>query len=666
VPPTGPSPSPPPFLPPPGPGFPLPAVPGQPPPPLPEPAPLPPFAHDPIRDLVGPVVDPALEQGLGGQHGRRSRLRARPPEGWSVASLLRAEAPRRHTPPPDVAYVDEWGLRVSVARVPGQSLPDAPPGTDLLARLRTVHRKLVPWFVHHPVDSTWQETAAGATVVDRFTLAPGGRVTGFSLATVTGPAEGLVAVGSAPPDRTRALVDVALPLAATARAEADTLVWAAPPGWWVTEELQISTASVLARVTLEPVGAVTDLPSWTGEVFDRAPFLRDMRTLGDRPVRVRGLDEARLTRFDWQPSGRGRRLTNVVTGLAGGLGFSFVVEVPFDGDALLLDPDVLLDAVEVLPDGPALPVPAPVLDLPAVRVTERPPSPRPSAPAPAPWTAPPRPTPPPPPVVGDRDRRLDAAVDRVLVAAVDVADGDPDAVAAPFVPGGIARPVDLDRLAVEAALDAVLRPSWPPLPWHDRPDTVAQVALRMGGWRGAAGLLAGATYPGQGPDLTGELWTTALLVAAAAREARENWVDVTSGLAGVLDTVRRGLVEHDAAWDGALTTVLVARPPRYRLKAMFDTGSGHLLWALDEETVRRWDHPVDHFDLPIPLPLAHRIQWLVDRHDVDSPDVGTVHRPSAPAERETFRRTCAQTLAELRDALGPAYTVEDRTGLGLG
>jgi hypothetical protein len=62
---------------------------------------------------------------------------------------------------------------------------------------------------------------------------------------------------------------------------------------------------------------------------------------------VRGVDEARLQRFDWQPSGRGRLLTTVVTGITGDHGFSFVLEVPLQSEGPLVDPDAVLASVEV-------------------------------------------------------------------------------------------------------------------------------------------------------------------------------------------------------------------------------------------------------------------------------------------------------------------------------
>ena len=94
-------------------------------------------------------------------------------------------------------------------------------------------------------------------------------------------------------------------------------------------------------------------------MFARAGFLRDLRMHADRPVPVRGVAEARLRRFDWQPMGGGRLLTTVVTGVTAGEAFSLVADVPFAGEDLLLDVDTLLQMVEVRPALPPRPMAAP-------------------------------------------------------------------------------------------------------------------------------------------------------------------------------------------------------------------------------------------------------------------------------------------------------------------
>ena len=158
---------------------------------------------------------------------------------------------------------------------------------------------------------------------------------------------------------------------------------------------------MLALAALEPLRPGQTLAEWTDVVYRRAPFLRGMQRLGDRPVTVRGVDEAWMSRFDWQPSGRGRTLTTVVTGVAGGDGFSFSVDVPFEGEHLLLDPDAILALIEVLPPSAPRALPPP----PELRLPAPPPMPPPAPPPPLPRSVPVS-----LPPVGPRDRYLDAAV----------------------------------------------------------------------------------------------------------------------------------------------------------------------------------------------------------------------------------------------------------------
>jgi hypothetical protein len=502
----------------------------------------------------------------------------------------------------------------------------------------------------------------------------------FSMAAALGTDDGMVVVGWSPPNRSETLEKVGLPLATLVRADGDGLVWAQLPGWVHREELQISTSSVLTQVRLEPLSPGTDLHRWTDVVFSRAPFLGDRRALGDRAVSVRGVDDAWLHTFDWQPAGSGRVLTTVVTGIAGDDGFSLAVDVPFQGTELFLDPDAVLARVEVRPRRPPRPFAAPAaLALPPWPRPVPPPSvhePPTPPPFPAPVEPPARSTveyhlPPVPParprretpsrtrLRGPRDRYLDAAIDRVMVAAIDIADADPDGptVPPPHVPGQPASRVDVDVAAVRTVLDAILMRGWgPPLPWHGRMDVEALAFARVGRWRRIANLLVAATRPSAGTVLDDEVWVTARLVAIAAAEAREEGIDERSGLAGVLDRVRRGLEDPDGAWDDSVATVRVARPVRFRLKTGFDGGSGHLLWAANDAARSRWDHPVDHFD----------VQSLVDRYDLDRPHAGRRTHPLSQDELVDFREDYLMTVDELRAALGPAYVVEERGSLSPG
>ncbi len=144
-------------------------------------------------------------------------------------------------------------------------------------------------------------------------------------------------------------MQVAIPLAATGRVIENRLIWCTPPGWSRTEELILTTDTLQATARLAPLPPEWDLAVWTESLFAQAPFLRDMKSLGEREVRVPGVEIARLHRFDWQPSGRRRLLTSVVSGISAGEGFSFVLEVPFhaETDILLADPDAIVAMVRV-------------------------------------------------------------------------------------------------------------------------------------------------------------------------------------------------------------------------------------------------------------------------------------------------------------------------------
>jgi hypothetical protein len=211
-----------------------------------------------------------------------------------------------------------------------------------------LHRRL--GVAGPPVGAEWYQLGGHPAVLDRFGSAVS--ISAFSLAAELSSDDGLLVLGRCPPERADALTDVAIPLAAIAWPEGDGLVWRLPPSWDRREELQLTTDELQAFVNLRPLWPGSDADDWARQFFAEAPYLRDVRPLGARDVRVPGVTDARLQRFDWQPPGRGRLLTTVVTGLAGDEGFSFVFEVPLesDPDILLADPDAILNWISVLPD----------------------------------------------------------------------------------------------------------------------------------------------------------------------------------------------------------------------------------------------------------------------------------------------------------------------------
>jgi hypothetical protein len=211
---------------------------------------------------------------------------------------------------------------------------------------------------------------------------------------------------------------------------------------------------------------------------------------------------------------------------------------------------------------------------------------------------------------------------------------------------------------VDAALAEMLRAA-PYLAGAARDAAADLVRGRLRGWLHGATAAAVATYPGEPAGLPDLLWAAAAAVAFAAAENRRASRHYESGLSSTLETVGRGLDAPDAAWDEALTGVRVARPPRYRMRAFFDAGSGTLLWSANDAARQRWDYPVDHFDLPVPLALARRIETLVDQYDDGFPDTGVTVRAFTPEEVTEFRAAYRDVLSELRLALGSAYEIDD-------
>jgi hypothetical protein len=241
-------------------------------------------------------------------------------------------------------------------------------------------------------------------------------------------------------------------------------------------------------------------------------------------------------------------------------------------------------------------------------------------------------------------REVPGAVDRLVVAATDALAGTPGL----FGLGGASRPVDAwdlaalrqecDRLlALDGAVERVLS-------WGD-------AAAAEGGPASAAWTEARATGSTPPPDL---VWaTSALLVDLADAGSRGGTPE--AGLAGVLDRVTRQLPEPDAGWSGYASAV--RRHPRYHLLATLEKRSGHLLWSGDGEARARWNGPVSHFALPIPLPLARRIADLLRWFDALGEGLAV---PSFQSPWNAFLSEYRALVPEIRAALGPAYVVEDR------
>ncbi|RZU54145.1 hypothetical protein EV385_6084 [Krasilnikovia cinnamomea] len=299
---------------------------GPPPPEFRDELPAPPI--DPVRQLDPATVRPwqgLLAAGVGAE--------------WAVSSVRRLTAPMRVTT--SGALLDEEPFTLRRAVVPDRALdPAQNPGLPVADRLRRRFRVMLP-HGSAPV-SEGEPCRIGELPArcDRFRDRTGEGLRAFVVSADTGELDaggspvGVVAVVSGPPSRYETVAATGWSLATAAVPGRPWREWAAPDGWHWSETLQLDAGDRIVNASIEETWA-QDLDEWTGEVFARAPFLRGKRTLGDRPVRVDGLREARMHRFDWQPSGRGRMLTNVVVGVQDGVGFQLVMELPFHADAAL-------------------------------------------------------------------------------------------------------------------------------------------------------------------------------------------------------------------------------------------------------------------------------------------------------------------------------------------
>jgi hypothetical protein len=581
---------------------------------------------------------------------------------------VRTTAPSRHTEGPDIAFLEEQSLAVTGLRASEPALPDAPAGTPLLSRLRVLHERFLPRLPYLPLNAEWTDLDGAPAVLDYLGLQPGGVPTAFSISADLGDGRGAVAFGSAPASRSATLTEVAVPLAKRLSAADDRLTWVLPAGWSWSEELQLVSETAIARVRLEPMPPGWGLAEWTRDVFARAPFLRDLRPLGDREVTIPGVAGAQLSRFDWQPPGQPRVLTNVVTGLTGRDGFSLVLEIPFEfgPEFHTMSPDAVLGMVSVATDGARTPTPT-------VAVA-------PDAEPPAVPTAPAR---------SEPDPRLIAPVDRTVVACVDVADG--------LRPLARAKPPaydeDLGRADVttmSTTVTEIVSTSSPEQVLHRlacwaagapgfNPSTSQrpQRALLLGGRATAVEMLmAAARFAGPDPavlarrwadtiladdaSVTDAFWASAFLVSETASDPFEggdpdSLVAVLHAASDRLETGPR------LAWSRDLAGTGPVRPRRYRLRMFFDAGSGVLTWSGNPATVERFDYPVDHHWLPISKALADAIEELVVQYDEGSGLLRGDSEVFTDDDWAVFRRSYLSVVDELAWQLGSAYEVHDES-----
>ncbi|BFU45014.1 hypothetical protein KRMM14A1004_32510 [Krasilnikovia sp. MM14-A1004] len=291
------------------------------------------FRTGPPAPPTDPAQDPAAV------HPWPGLLAADVPAEWAVSSVRRLTAPMRITD--TGALLDEEPFTLRRAVVPERALdPAENPGLPVADRLRQRFRVVLP---HGSVPVSADEPCRIGPLpgrCDRFRDRTGDDLRAFIVSADTGGADaagspvGVVVAVSGPPSRYGTVASTGWSLATAVAPGRPWREWVAPERWQWSETLQLDAGDRTVVATAERSWG-QDLDEWTQQVFARAPFLRGMRVLGDRPVRVDGLVEARMHRFDWQPSGRGRMLTNVVVGVRDGIGFQLVMELPFHAEAAL-------------------------------------------------------------------------------------------------------------------------------------------------------------------------------------------------------------------------------------------------------------------------------------------------------------------------------------------
>lgn len=251
---------------------------------------------------------------------------------------------------------------------------------------------------------------------------------------------------------------------------------------------------------------------------------------------------------------------------------------------------------------------------------------------------------------------VSAHLDRLVICAVDVVDGEPTAGDDPA-----------GRDAVRAALQALVEAELPPT----REARLTIVVHRLARWT-ARSLHVLARSPvrtspeqitgtwgaalGRGDSTVADLlWTTATAVTDAVVERRLRWRTDDDALAGVLHEV---CPPAPAGRSGPWAFGPVdGRSPRYELRAGFEPGSGVMLWPANEPSVRRWGRTVDHFDLPIPWSLAERLEQTVGRYDDACLALRPTGRRWADGEWYRFVEGYLALCEELVNTLGPAYRV---------
>ena len=106
--------------------------------------------------------------------------------------------------------------------------------------------------------------------------------------------------------------------------------------------------------------------------------------------------------------------------------------------------------------------------------------------------------------------------------------------------------------------------------------------------------------------------------------------------------------------------------PKYKIKLMFDWGSGVCLWSDNDDTIKAFgDYPIEDLEkLPISGELVQELYYLIDKHDEalnwDDPAGNLLWSEQQIAD---FKRRATIAYERLVGELGEDYEVDFKENL---
>ena len=103
----------------------------------------------------------------------------------------------------------------------------------------------------------------------------------------------------------------------------------------------------------------------------------------------------------------------------------------------------------------------------------------------------------------------------------------------------------------------------------------------------------------------------------------------------------------------------------YRLRYLFDTGSGHCLWSGNEAALEKFDYPVSLKELPLPETIRRRGYFVIAWYDTFT-DWDNAPEASEWRQREeaAFNAAAQELLTLLHMKLGPDFQLVDESKTG--